>query len=393
MRMIHLAIRNLIARPLSLLLSLLLLILSISLVTFAIQISKQLGDQLNKNIQPFDMVVGAKGSPLQLVLSSVLHLDDPTGNIDYGQVKPLMSHPFVEYAIPVSYGDNYKGFRILGTQPAYLEQYEAQLDKGTLYTQPLEVVVGAGVASQLALSVGDRFNGTHGLVASEINEHNDTPYRVAGILSPTQTVVDQLIITSLESVWETHAEEEGQLSEQEITSLLVKFKSPMGLVQIPRSINQNSMMQAALPGMEVQRIQGLMGAGTQGVKGISLAILLVSGLSIFIGLLKNIRERKPELALLRVYGYSRWQLLQLVLSEGIILCLTGSILGWIVGRIGLLGFSAYSQSSYGIGLTITSVDPQEGYLFLAVFVLSVVASLAVAIPVFRLQVAQVLNEG
>ena len=392
MRMIRLALRNLIARPLSLLLNLLLLTLSISLITFAIQLSNQLGDQLNRNIAPFDMVVGAKGSPLQLVLSSVLHLDDPTGNIHFSKVKPLMTHPFVDYAIPVSYGDNYKGFRILGTEPVYLEQYKAQLMRGTLFTEPLQVVVGANVASKLALKVGDQFVGTHGLVASEMNEHDDSPYRVTGILAPTQTVLDQLIVTSLESVWATHAKEVESNSEQEITSLLVKFKSPMGLVQIPRSINQNSMMQAALPGMEVQRLQGLMGVGIQAIKGISLAILMVSGLSIFIGLLKNIRERKPEVALLRVYGYSRWQLLQLVLSEGIMLCLAGSIFGWLVGRLGLLVFSIYTQRSYGFPLKITSVDFQELYLFLVVLALSLIASLAVAIPVFRLQVAKVLNE-
>ena len=117
MRLFYLAYRNLISKPLNLLLSLLLLSLSMSLVTFVLQLSDQMGGQLQKNIDPFDMVVGAKGSPLQLVLSSVLHVDAPTGNIKLQDTKQLFNHPFVEYAVPVSYGDNYRGYRILGDIP------------------------------------------------------------------------------------------------------------------------------------------------------------------------------------------------------------------------------------------------------------------------------------
>ena len=125
--MIHLAYKNLISKPLNTVLSVLLLLLSITLATFILQIRDQFSDHLENNIKPFDMVVGAKGSPLQLLLSSVLHIDNPTGNIPFEEAMKLVKNPMVKDVIPVSYGDNYKGFRILGTTNKYLRKYNADL--------------------------------------------------------------------------------------------------------------------------------------------------------------------------------------------------------------------------------------------------------------------------
>ena len=185
-------------------LSLLLLVLSVSLVTFILQLSQQLNGQMDKNIAPVDMVVGAKGSPLQLVLSSVLHIDAPTGNIPLKEAEPLMKHPFVKTAIPVSYGDNYKGYRLLGTDPSYFDAYGGTLAEGRLFKESFEVVAGHQVATKLGLQLGDKFVGAHGLAAESIDIHDDKPYTVVGILNPSSTVLDQLLISNLASVWEAH---------------------------------------------------------------------------------------------------------------------------------------------------------------------------------------------
>jgi putative ABC transport system permease protein len=383
------------------------------------------------------MVVGAKGSPLQLVLSSVLHIDAPTGNIKVQEAKQIFDHPFVEYALPVSYGDNYRGYRILGTYPEYVEKYQAELAQGEMYDKPFEVILGANAAERLELKIGDTFVGSHGLVESEIGAHDEHPFTVKGILARSNTVVDQLIITSLESIWDTHAhEEEGhadheedeenhddhdheahdhedhahedhahdedhdhdehdltQIDEsKEITSLLVKFKSPIGMMQIPRFINENTNMQSALPGYEVQRLMGLLGSGVKTINGIAIAILLVSGLSIFISLLKTIRERKRELALLRVYGFGTSKLLYLALLEGLFLSLLGFALGWLIGRAGIFLFSAYAESTYGFGLEIHTPSTFEYVLLLVTIVLAVLASFLAAIPVFKLNVAKTLSD-
>ena len=434
MKLGYLAFRNMISKPLNLFLSLMLLLLSVSLVTFVLQLSQQLGGQLNKNIAPFDMVEGAKGSPLQLVLSSVLHIDAPTGNIELKDVAMLQKHPFIKTAIPVSYGDNYKGFRILGTEVEYLDHYEAQLSKGILYENSFEVVAGSNVAQRLGLKLGDQFVSSHGLAASGGEAHDEHPFVVVGLLASTGTVVDQLLITNLESIWdvhdhpendheeetthsgadhddeddhhedhehndkEDHHDEETEIMEKhdedkEITSLLVKFNSPLGMVQLPRFINENTSMQAALPGFEVQRLMGLLGSGVQTINGIAFAILLVSGLSIFISLLKTIRERKQELALLRTYGLRTGQLLRLTLLEGLFLALIGFILGWLIGRLGLLGVSQYLESSYGYTLQINGPELFELYLLGLILGLTVIAALLASRSIFKLNVAKTLTDA
>ncbi|MBS9463947.1 ABC transporter permease [Flagellimonas sp. 389] len=432
----YLAYKNMVSKPLNLLLSLMLLSLSVSLVTFVFQLSQQLGDQLNKNIAPFDMVVGAKGSPLQLVLSSVLHVDVPTGNIKLKDMTALQNHPFVEKAIPVSYGDNYKGYRILGTETQYLNSYNAKLSEGRLYQKSFEVVVGSGVRSKLNLKLGDTFISSHGLADSGATGHEEHPYEVVGFLESTGTVVDQLLISNLKSIWDAHEhdgskhnegfedkhqedyeghdhneEHEHKDSENhqghnhndeygneehenlEITSLLVKFKNPLGMVQLPRFINENTTMQAALPGLEIQRLMGLLSSGVQTINGIAVAILLVSALSIFISLLKTIRERKQELALLRTYGLGIGKLLGLALLEGLFLALLGFVLGWILGRIGVWGVSQYMQASYGYALRINSPELVELFLLSLILTLTIIATLLASRSIFKLNVAKTLSDA
>ncbi len=443
MNLVYLAYRNMVSKPLNLVLSLMLLLLSVSLVTFALQMSQQLDQQLNKNIAPFDMVVGAKGSPLQLVLSSVLHIDNPTGNIKLKEASLIEKNPLVQKAIPVSYGDNYKGYRILGTEVEYLDFYDAQVNDGRLFEKSFEAVVGSSVAKKLNLKIGDTFVSSHGL-SDAGHAHDEQPYTVVGILKPTGTVVDQLLVTNLESIWDAHnhgdeheheedehdhddhsdhdhddhdhgGHEHGDEYEHddheghdheghdhskheidentEITSLLVKFKSPLGMVQIPRSINENTNMQAALPGFEINRLMNLLGSGVQTINWIALVILLVSGLSIFISLLKTIRERKQELALLRTYGLNTGQLLTLALLEGSFLAVIGFILGWFLGRLGIIGVSSYMESSYGYGLQVSGPEMTELILLVLIFAVAIIASLLASLSIFKLDVAKTLSDA
>ena len=431
MKLIYLAYRNMVSKPLNLILSLMLLLLSVSLVTFALQLSQQLDDKLNKNIAPFDMVVGAKGSPLQLVLSSVLHVDNPTGNIKLKDASVVQKNPLVQAAIPVSYGDNYKGYRILGTEVEYLDFYNAKLQEGNLFKKSFEVIAGSGVAKKLGLKIGDTFLSSHGF-AAEGHAHDDKPYVITGILKPSGTVVDQLLITNLESIWDSHAhgeehedhEDEDHDHEHgdehdheghdhgddhdhedhedhnheydedaEITSLLVKFKSPLAMVQLPRAINENTSMQAALPGFEIKRLMNLLGSGVKTINGIALAILLVSALSIFISLLKTIRERKQELALLRTYGMNTGQLLGLALLEGTFLAFIGFVAGWVLGRLGILGVSQYMQSSYGYSLHVSGPEMFELLLLVLILAVAMIASLLASVSIFKLDVAKTLSDA
>ncbi|MGD1946143.1 MAG: ABC transporter permease [Croceivirga sp.] len=446
-----------ISKPLNMVLSLLLLVLSVSLVTFVLQLSEQLNGQMGKNITPVDMVVGAKGSPLQLVLSSVLHIDTPTGNIKLEEAKLIMRHPFVGSAIPVSYGDNFKGYRILGTEVNYFDSYGVKISDGRLYESTFELVAGSTVAQKLGLKLGDKVVGSHGLAAIGGEAHDDKPYTIVGILQPSGKVVDQLLICNLKSVWDAHdhgeedeghedeenqdntshehndeehehnhesiepthddhhdhehdegehhhdEEHEGQNGagdhnhehdeEKEITSLLIKFKNPIGLVQLPRFINENTNMQAALPGFEVQRLMGLLGSGVKTLNGIAIAILLVSGFSIFISLLKTIRERRQELALLRTYGLGTGKLLFLVLCEGLFLAFIGFIVGWLFGRLALFMASKFIESGYGYVLQINGPNFVELVLLGVTLLIGVIAVFLASTSIFKLNISKVLGDA
>ncbi|WP_298317572.1 FtsX-like permease family protein [uncultured Aquimarina sp.] len=379
------------------LLSILLLALSILLATFVLQISKQLNHHLEKNSKPFDMVIGAKGSALQLVLSAILHIDNPTGNISLDEVLRIRKNPMVREVIPVSYGDNYRGYRILGTSNEYIRKYGATLKEGKLNTKNFEAIFGAEVAKKLKLSVGSSFVSSHGLIQNEIEAHDEKPFVMTGVLRPTGTVVDHLIITNLESVWEVHEHGDEHIEHKdehkEITALLLNFRNPIGALQLSRSINKNTSLQAALPKLEIDRLLKFLGIGFKAINGIAMAILLVAGLSVFISLIKTVRERKHELALLRTYGATTFQLLTLVFLEALFLSLIGFVFGWFLGRVCVLLFSNLASDAYKYHLEINAPDMQESIMLLIVIFMTILASILASYSLFKLNVSKILTDA
>lgn len=199
-----LAWKNLWFKPLNTTLSLVLLTASVAIISLLILLQEQFEKQFSSNIDGVDLVLGAQGSPLQLILSSVYQVDAPTGNINYKEAEVWMKHPFVETAIPLAFGDNYRGFKIVGTTPDYIKKYTATISAGKVFEKNFEVVIGSEIAKKLNIKVGDKFFGTHG-DAEEGDVHDEYAYMVVGIASPTGKVIDNLILCTVESVWEMHS--------------------------------------------------------------------------------------------------------------------------------------------------------------------------------------------
>ena len=298
-----LAWRYLWARPLQAVLNLLLLALGLAVVTLVLLVGTQIDRGFERDVQGIDLVVGAKGSPLQLILAGVFHIDVPPGNIALADFQELQRNPMVAQAIPLSLGDSFRGYRIVGTTPEYPAHYGATLAQGTLWQAPLQAVLGAGVAQAMAEAgdaqggalIGRRFVGTHGL-GSGGHEHGDHPYTVVGVLVPCGCVLDRLVLTSLESVWQVHehaqADDPDDLAElrkeREVTLALVRYRSPLAAVTLPRAINSGTPMQAAAPAVEITRLLRLLGAPPRRVAGLLLAealwlALLASALGLAVG--------------------------------------------------------------------------------------------------------------
>lgn len=207
MNLLKLSYSYLRRRALNTLLNVLLLSFGIATITILLLFSYQLEDNLYKNAEGVDVVVGAKGSPIQLILSSIYHIDNPTGNIELSEAKQLMNHPLVATATPLALGDNYLGYRIVGTTTDYLNKYSATLHEGTLWDHEFELVLGADVARNEGLKIGDTIVSSHGFSEAG-HTHDDHDLIVVGILEPTGKIVDRLILAGVETMWGIHTEHE-----------------------------------------------------------------------------------------------------------------------------------------------------------------------------------------
>ena len=394
------SIQNIKSKPLYTFLSVFIASLSIALLLGTQQLKRSFENQIENNLGKIDVVVGAKGSPLQLVLASVLHLDNPTGNISYKEALKIIKNPLIKSAIPISYGDNYKGYRIVGTTHEYTVLYNAELQKGHRVENAMEVILGNSVAQKLNLKIGDTLLSAHGLVENSIEEH-DAVLTVVGILKPTQKVIDRLILTNLQSVWDVHNHErkenhEGHdyhdiQDEKEITSLLIRFKSPRGLLTFPRRINERTNMQAALPKYELHKLYEYTSVGFKTISLIAYLILVISCITLFISLYKMVKERAFDLAILRTYGASNFQLIKMVFYEGFIVVFSSFLLGFLLLKIGLR-FALYFMKSNNQQNILTALSFQDVLQIAMLILIMVIISVSFAIyPIIKMDVSKILS--
>ena len=388
------SIQNIKSKPLYTFLSVFIASLSIALLLGTQQLKRSFENQIENNLGKIDVVVGAKGSPLQLVLASVLHLDNPTGNISYKEALKISKNPLIKSAVPISYGDNYKGYRIVGTTHEYPTLYSAELQKGHRVENAMEVILGNSVAQKLNLKIGDTLLSAHGLVENSIEVH-DLLLTVVGILKPTQKVIDRLILTNLESIWNLH-DHEGHndiksIDEKEITSLLIRFKSPRGLLTFPRRINERTNMQAALPKYELHKLYEYTSVGFKTISLIAYLILVISCITLFISLYKMVKERAFDLAILRTYGASNFQLIKMVFYEGFIVVFSSFLLGFLLLKIGLR-FALYFMKSNNQQNILTALSFQDVLQIAMLILIMVIISVSFAIyPIIKMDVSKILS--
>ena len=414
-------------------------LLSILLTAFAVSIAlivTQFGDHLNKRLtsdgKGIDIVVGAKGSPLQLVLSSVYHIDIPTGNIDYELSQKIVNHPQIRKVIPLALGDNSKGYRIVGTTLKYMEHYNAEILNGSVWEKKFEAVIGSSVK----MKINDQFQGAHGLLDGG-STHSDI-YKVVGIMKPSGTVLDRLILTSLDSVLEIHGHEniknnsnygheahedhedhedhEGhedhenheenhhekkiknetnnkyKLKSPEITALLLTTKSPIANVNLPRLINQESTLQAANPAIEITRLTSTLGLGSSSFKIFSIILIIISALSIFSGLAGNLENRMGDLSVLRAIGYSRNRIFKIITLEGMLITLNGIFVGIIIG---LGGFILVTQIITPMSTSHATISFSLNFFFviITVFFAGLIAAIYPAYHYSKISLANQLSNN
>jgi putative ABC transport system permease protein len=406
MNLLKLSLRNLLDKPLNLTLCLTLFALGTGLVSLLLLLNKQLTDNFEKNLAGIDLVIGAKGSPLQLILCSMYHVDAPTGNISLKDARPFLNpaHPLIGVAVPLSLGDSYRGHRIVGTTPDFLTLYNGVFSEGKIWEEPFHTVLGSSVAEKLGLKIGSTFRSNHGLADDSTIVHENGLFKVIGILKPSGTVVDQLILVNQAAVWKTHehhddhenaAHEAENASEndenKQITSILCKFKTKnFQTLNMARQINQNTNLLAASPAWEMNRLYANIGAGEEMLRWLALVIVVVSGLSVFISLYNSLKDRRYELALMRVLGASRGRVFWLIVVEGLLLAVGGVFLGLLLSHVGVGLIGRILEKGYRYNFTGWLFLKSEIWLFFGALGLGFLAAILPAWQAYRTDISKTL---
>ena len=400
MNIFRLSIKNIFDKPLRSLITVILLALGIGIISLLLQLNSLVKDQMENNLKGIDMVVGAKGSPLQLILSSVYHIDSPTGNISLHEAEKISKNKMVKSSIKLLYGDNHKGFRIVGTEKKLIELYKGSIIKGREWNKPYEVIVGSKVSDKLNINLGDDLVSSHGLRETG-QSHSKNSFKVVGLLKPSNSVLDQLIITQPESIWDIHSsddhkngehEHEHESENKEITAMLIKFKSPMNIIQFPRQINENTNLQAAVPSYEISRLFKLFGFGIKTLTYLAYLIIIVSGFSLFINLFNSMNDKKYEMAFLRTLGASKFQLSKMIIFESLILTLSGFIIGVLFSRFGVMFVSFLIDKNINYNLESIKILNQEYWFFGLAILIGLIASLIPMIQVYKMNISKILAD-
>jgi putative ABC transport system permease protein len=389
-------------RPLATILNVLLLAVGVATITLVILITRELETRMQREASGIDLVVGAKGSPLQLILAGIYHADAPPGNVSLQDVLELRRNPLVREVIPLALGDSYRGYRIVGTEPAFVTHYGATLAQGTLWHAPMDAVLGGDVARVTGLLLGGTFAGSHGLSEGGAT-HQATPYRVVGILAPSGNVIDRLALTGIDSVWKVHEAQGHAVAEpedhaggdepREVTVALVKYASPIAAASLPRAINALTSMQAASPAYETARLLTVFGVGTDVIRGFALLLIGASALGLFVALTQALDERRHDLAIMRALGASRGRVVAVLLLESGLLAVLGLALGLACAHLLAASIGRWLPAASALaGGAATWRSEEWGVVALALGA-GILATLLPAWRAYRLDVAATLADG
>ena len=407
MNLLKISWSNIKHKPLNTLLSIVLLSFGIGIISMMLLLKSQISEKFDRNIKDIDFVLAAKGSPLQSMLANIYHVDVPTGNIKVSEARRIIKNPMVAEAIPLAYGDNYEKFRIVGTNEKYPNHYGCTVAEGKLFTAPFEVTIGASVAMETGLKPGSTFTSVHGYdnAADDADAHHHQLFTVVGVFARSNSVIDNLILTPVETTWMVHEHPEDQAAadsltadsvsaepEREMTAYLIKKRNKGAFGMLSKQ-TEDTTMQLANVAVENSRLMNNFGLGLSTITAIAIVIMVISFISIFISLFTSMRERRYELALMRTMGGTRSTLFALIIQEGLLLVLLGYAIGLLLSRAGLLVLSHFMKESFHYGLDNLAISTQELLLLGLTLFIGLLASVIPAWQAVRIDIAKTFTNA
>ncbi|WP_415896782.1 ABC transporter permease [Neptuniibacter sp. QD72_48] len=397
--------QSLLNRKSTILLTVLSLSVSIMLVMAVDTLRTQTKSSFSSTVSGTDLIVGAKGGSINLLLYSVFRLGDATNNLSWSSYQAISRHSKVAWSIPFSLGDSHRGYPVLGTSSDYFKYFRygkkqpLALEQGKEFEGVFDVVIGSDVAEKLQYKLGDSVVIAHGRGNASLVEHDDKPFKVVGILEPTGTPVDQTLHVSLAAIEAIHIDwkagvqipgssgvyTEEQLSELEpkqITAFMLGLTSRFSTFHLQRSINQYSKepLQAIIPGLALQSLWQMFSLAEQALLVVSGLVIISSMLGLMTLLLASLNERRREIAILRSVGARLWQILSLLILESFLVTAISIILGMLLLYLNLLLLAPWLQTEFGVWLSITGPTLWQWQL---IAVLLVSGTVVGAVPGYR----------
>ncbi len=387
MNMLKISIAYLIHKKLQTALSMIILAFGIIIITLLLLVNEQITSSIEKNIRDVDMVIGAKGSPMQIILSALFHIDFPTGNISIDDANYIARHRLVKNAVPLSVGDSYDGYRIIGTDTGYYSLFDLNVAEGAFPSEELEILAGATVARELKLKPGDTFEGSHGF--ADDGGHEEHHFKVVGILEPSGKAQDQLLFTTLTSYWHVHGSDS---SDHAVTNLLIQYRTPMAAVQLPRIVNNTANLQAAVPAFELTKLLSMLGTGTRFLNLIAFLLVGIASLSIFISMYSTLNERLYDMAIFRALGATKKKLFLFIVAEGFFISLVGTLIGLGLSHLLLWMMGGVFGGHSGHFLSGTTFHPAELYILLLGMIAGVLGAILPAVNSYRSDISKTLSQ-
>ncbi|MGD9669375.1 MAG: ABC transporter permease [Hyphomicrobiaceae bacterium] len=359
-----------------------------------------------------DLIVGARTGAIQLLLYSVFRIGNATNNITWQSYSDIASRSDVAWSVPLSLGDSHRGFRVLGTTPAYFEHYKYRhgqslaFSQGAPFKDLYDVVLGADVARELGYKITDKVVIAHGTGRISFIEHADKPFRVAGILKKTGTPVDRTLHVSLQAIeaihvdWKNGMPVPGQTASAEdasrldltptaITAALIGLKSKLATFRMQRQINEyaEEPLSAIIPGATLQELWGLVGTAETALSIVSAMVIATALLGMVTSILTTLNERRREMAILRSVGARPATILGLLTTEAVVLTLLGIVLGVLLFYVALAVLQPVIDRHYGLQLSIAPLPPDQWLTLGAILLAGLLAGLIPALRAYRLSVA------
>ena len=414
--LLSLAVRSAWNRKLTLGLTLMSIALSVALLIGVERVRQDAQDSFAESVSGTDLVVGARTSPVQLMLYAVFHIGEATNNIHWQTYKDIAANPLVAWTIPVSMGDSHHGFPVVGTTTDYFEHFHygegepLTFKGGKAFAGLFDAVIGAEVADHLGYRVGDKITLSHGTGDIGLTEHADKPFTVTGILARTGTPVDRTVHVSLEAIEAIHLDWQGgakipgfsipaeyvskfNLTPKEVTAILVGLKNRAGVFKMQRDVNEYHAepLLAVLPGVALDQLWQVVGVAERALLAVSGMVVVVGLCGLIAVILASLNERRRELAILRSVGARPMDIFLLLSAEGLFVTLIGTLIGMTLLTALTAIFAPIIQSHYGLMIVPRFISSDELGLLGIVIGISLLASLAPGYGAYRLSLADGLT--